>query len=59
MKERTAPKSISSTVADGMICRSVSTNPKALNSSCSSDGDGATVARPRRIQKRPSYANGS
>ena len=31
MKDRTAPKSISSTVADGMICRSVSPNPNTVN----------------------------
>lgn len=59
MKVRTAPKSMSSTVADDTPCCSVRTNPKAFINSCSSDGDGVTVARPRRIQNRPSYANGS
>ena len=38
---------------------SVRTSPREFSGSCSSDGDGATVARPRRIQKRPSSENGS
>ena len=54
MNDLTAPKSISSTFADGMICFSVSTSPKTFSNSCSSDGDGAAVLRPRRIQNRPS-----
>ena len=50
---------MSSTVADGMICFSVSTSPKVFSSSCSSEGDGAPVLRPRLIQNRPSQENGS
>lgn len=53
-----APKSRASTVADETICRSVNTKPNAWKSSCRSDGEGSTVARPRRNQNRPSYENG-
>ena len=59
MNARTAPKSMSSTVADGIICFSVSTSPKAFSSSCSSQGDGAPALRPRLIQSRPSHQKGS
>ena len=50
---------MSSAVADAMVCCSVRTRPKVLNSSCNSDGEGATELRSRRTQKRPSWLNGS